>query len=89
MDTHAHLDVSVFDKDRAQVIARASKAGVSAIITVGTNLESSKKAIELADNYPKIFATVGFHPHDAATVDMTSITDLREIAAFYFSFFTR
>lgn len=80
VDTHAHLDMSAFDNDRAQVITRASKAGVSAIITVGTNLESSKKAIELADNYPEIFATVGFHPHYTATVDMADIAGLREIA---------
>ena len=51
MDTHAHLDMSVFDEDRTEVIARAHNADVGMIITVGTNLESSKKAIELAKKY--------------------------------------
>lgn len=80
VDTHAHLDMDAFDLDRADVIARALDAGVSTIITVGTNLESSKKAVELAEKYPGILAAVGFHPHDVATVGKASIADLAEIA---------
>ncbi len=80
VDTHAHLDMSAFDKDRSEVIARALDTGVGTIIAVGTNLESSKQAIELAEEYPEILATVGFHPHDAATVDKTDIVRLGEIA---------
>jgi TatD DNase family protein len=72
--------MGAFDKDRAQVITRALEAGISTIITVGTNLESHKKAIELAENYPEIFASVGFHPHDVATLDMANIVSLSEIA---------
>ena len=79
VDTHAHLDMSAFDKDRGEVIARALDTGVGTIIAVGTNLESSKKAIELAEKYPEILATVGFHPHDAATVDKANIAILGEI----------
>ncbi len=80
VDTHAHLDMSAFDKDRREVIARALDTGVGTIISVGTNLESSKKAIELAEKYPEILATVGFHPHDVATVDRADIASLGEIA---------
>ena len=80
VDTHAHLDMSTFDKDRTEVLARALNAGVSMIITVGTNLESSKKAVELAKKHPEIFATVGFHPHDVAAVERTDIANLAEIA---------
>jgi TatD DNase family protein len=80
VDTHAHLDTSVFDKDRREVIARARDAGVGTIITVGTNLESSKKAIGLAEKYPGVLATVGFHPHDVATVDRADIARLGKIA---------
>lgn len=80
VDTHAHLDMSAFDKDRREVIARALDTGVGTIISVGTNLESSKKAIELAEKYPEILATVGFHPHDVATVDKANIASLGEIA---------
>ena len=80
VDTHAHLDMSTFDKDRTAVLARALDVGVRMIITVGTNLESSKRAIELAAKQPQIFATVGIHPHDVAAVDRTDITNLAEIA---------
>lgn len=73
--------MSAFDEDRTEVIARAHNAGVSMIITVGTNLDSSKKAIELANKYPGILATVGFHPHDAAAVERTDIANLAEIAS--------
>ena len=80
MDTHAHLDMSTFDKDRDEVLARALNVGIRLIITVGTNLESSNKAIELATKQREIFATVGFHPHDVTAVDRTDIANLAEIA---------
>jgi TatD DNase family protein len=69
-----------FDKDRAGAIARALEAGVGTIITVGTNLESSKKAIELAERSPQVYAAVGFHPHDVSTISEADITSLGEIA---------
>ena len=80
MDTHAHLDSNQFDSDRAEVIARALDAGVSTIITVGVNLESSKKAIELAEKHPEVLAAVGFHPHEVSTVKQEDIAELAEIA---------
>ncbi len=80
VDTHAHLDMSVFDKDRVDVIARAIDAHVSKIINVGTNLESTKKAIDLAEEYPGIFAATGIHPHDVAKVGKAHIIRLSEIA---------
>jgi len=80
VDTHAHLNMSVFDKDRLDVIARARDAHVNKIINVGTNLESSKKAIALAEKYPEILATVGFHPHDSAKVGKAHIAELTKIA---------
>ena len=80
VDTHAHLDMSAFDEDRKEVIARALDAGVSTMIAVGTNLESSKRAIKLAEEYPEILSAVGFHPHDVATVDKADIAFLGEIA---------
>jgi len=80
IDTHAHLDMPHFNKDRTEVIARALDAGVSNIITVGIDLESSRKAIKLAESYTEIFATAGFHPHEAARVTETSVAKLGEIA---------
>ncbi len=80
MDTHAHLDADTFDNDRAEVIARAREAGVSTIISAGTDLESSKKAIALAEKHPEVLAAAGFHPHGAGTVKEADIASLAEIA---------
>src|SRR5471032_3284746 len=62
IDTHAHLDYPDYDPDRAEVIARAAEAGVTEIISIGTRVDSSTRAVELAENFPNIWATVGIHP---------------------------
>lgn len=80
IDTHAHLDMAPFNKDRTEVIVRARDAGVSTIITVGIDLESSRKAIRLAENYPEVLATVGFHPHQATQVKKADMAKLAEMA---------
>ena len=80
VDTHAHLDMASFNKDRAEVIARALGSGVSMVITVGINLESSRKAISLAENHPEVLAAVGFHPHEAGRVREVDITSLAQMA---------
>ncbi len=66
IDSHAHLDV--FKKDLDEIIERAKKEGVKGIITVGIDLKSSIKAIEIAKRYDGIYAAVGFHPHNAKKV---------------------
>lgn len=80
IDSHAHLDMPHFDNDRKEVISKAIAAGVTTIISVGIDLESSKKAISLAEANPRIFATVGIHPHEANTVTEKGIAALKEIA---------
>lgn len=71
IDTHAHLNFKTFDKDCREVIRRAFKAGVKGVINVGSNLETSKKAIEIAktlshsqecESVSKVWAAVGLHP---------------------------
>ncbi len=62
IDTHAHLNFKEFDKDRPQVIERAFEGGVEKIINVGTNLNSSKDSITLAEKYENIYAGVSLHP---------------------------
>lgn len=66
IDTHCHLDASDFDSDRDDVIRRATASGVAAILTLGTDLTSSRKAVELADQNASVYAGVGLHPNDAA-----------------------
>ena len=67
IDSHAHLEMKEFDPDRPRVIERALAKGLTGIITIGTDLESSHKALALAATYRNIWATVGVHPHDAAS----------------------
>ena len=80
IDTHAHLDMHQFDADRDEVIARAREAGVSRIITIGIDVESSHTAIALAEQYDSIYATVGLHPHSAATASAETWAELRRLA---------
>jgi len=67
-DIHSHLNFADFDKDREDVVRRALDAGVW-IIIVGTNFESSKKAIEIAEKHEGMFASVGLHPTDAENLE--------------------
>lgn len=80
IDSHAHLEMKEFDHDREKVVERARQAGVDFIVTVGTNLALSKKAIALAEKYENIYATVGVHPHDVAKADYNTFEDIRELA---------
>ena len=63
-DTHAHLDFPDFREEVDEVVQRASDAGISRIVTIGTELESSRRAIDLAKRFDGVFAAVGWHPND-------------------------
>jgi TatD DNase family protein len=62
IDTHAHLDYSDFDPDREAILQRAVEAGVTRIISIGTNARTSANAVKLAKDHGNIWATVGIHP---------------------------
>ena len=79
IDSHAHLEMKEFDSDREEVIKRAGNEGVDFIVTVGTNLKLSLKAVALADKYENIYATVGVHPHDVAQTDKNTLESLKEL----------
>jgi len=81
IDTHAHLDIKEFDKDRSQVIEYAFSHGVEKIINVGCDLKSSQKSVRLAEEYDQIYATVGFHPHDAKDLTEESFKKIEELAS--------
>lgn len=80
-DTHCHLDFVQFDPDRDAVIQRAISAGISYFVNVGSTLDSSNAACELAAKYTQIYASVGVHPHDADSFDQAAETKLRGLAA--------
>ena len=80
IDTHAHLDMDEFASDCDAVIARAVEAGVNRIITAGTSVESSEKAIALAEKYPQVYAAVGIHPQEIAGKKNADIKKIAELA---------
>jgi len=59
VETHAHLDYPDFAADFNDVLGRANEAGVTRIITIGTSIESSRRAVDLAEKYPSIYAAIG------------------------------
>jgi TatD DNase family protein len=80
IDTHAHLDFPDFANDLEDVLRRAAEADVKRIITIGTSIESSRRAIELAEKYPSVYATIGVHPSHAEEAEEDVMTPLRELA---------
>ena len=79
-DTHAHLDMKEYDHDRPQVIERVFRQGFHGIITIGIDLISSRKALALARLYRRVWATVGFHPHDASSFQEEMLQPLEQLA---------
>jgi TatD DNase family protein len=82
VDTHCHLDGPKFADDLAEVIARAREAGVSRMITMGTTLASSRRAVELAQQYAEVFAAVGIHPNDAGAAEPGDWDEIVKLATF-------
>ncbi len=80
VDTHAHLDSSQFRSDQAEVISRAHAQGISHILTIGCDLESSRESVAIALRHQAVFAAVGVHPHDAATFTSGVRDTLKQLA---------
>jgi TatD DNase family protein len=80
IETHAHLDYPDFAPDFNDVLRRATEAGVTRIITIGTSVESSRRAVELAEKHSNVFAVIGIHPTYADQASEDAITPLRELA---------
>lgn len=80
-DTHAHLHFPEFADDLGAVLARARAAGVRRMLTIGTDVETSRAAVALAAREPDVWASVGVHPHDADEADATALAEIEELAA--------
>lgn len=80
-DTHAHIDFPEFDPDREAVLQRAADAGITRIIAIGTDLDSSRKVLELSETHPNVFAVVGWHPGQADEAPDDIREELRRLAA--------
>jgi TatD DNase family protein len=79
IDSHAHLNFPEFRDDLETVLANATTVGVDGMINIGTDIKTSRESVLLAESYPQIFATVGIHPHDAASFSEVE-AELRKLA---------
>lgn len=80
VDVHCHLNFKAFEDDSDEVIKKAQDAGVEIIINTGTSLESSLKAVELAQKYENLYAIVGIHPHHADKLEAGWEKELKKMA---------
>ena len=78
IDTHCHLEMDAFDKDRDEVIGRAVDANIKYIINPGSDREANIKGLQLSAGHPRIYSAVGIHPHDAKTLDEPLVRELKE-----------
>ena len=78
VDTHAHLQEGEFEEDADLVIERARAANVTTLVLPAVDLEAARKGLDLAHRHEGVYATAGYHPHEASRLDQAS---LREIEA--------
>ena len=79
-DTHAHIDYPEYEPDLPAVIERARLAGIEKIISIGTSLAGSERAIRLAEKFPAVYAAIGWHPNEALEAPADLRPPLRELA---------
>jgi len=79
IDTHCHLNFKAFKKDVGRVIEKAKRAGVEKMLVVGADLKTSQKAIELANKYDCLYASVGIHPHHVSSLDYNAVQHHHEL----------
>lgn len=79
-DSHAHLNSERFEKDREQLIEAIEHAGMSYVMDIGFDFESSVMAVEHAKKYPWCYAAIGCHPHDAKTMDEMTLSMFKGLA---------
>ncbi len=79
LDSHCHLSADAFAADREAVITRAEQAGVEAFVAIGSGygIEENARAVELAASDPRVFASVGVHPHEAKQWNADTLEHLR------------
>jgi TatD DNase family protein len=80
IDSHAHLHMDEFNEDRNDVVQRAKEAGLTALITIGTSVADSERALETAMRYDFVYASVGVHPHEVKDMDASTVDSLRGLA---------
>ena len=80
IDTHCHINDIKYNSDIKEVISRAVESGVEKMICVGTDLKTSERALELANKYDEIYATVGYHPHESKDAQKGYLYEFEEMS---------
>jgi len=80
IDTHCHLNEEAFAPDLQDVVERAIAAGVRQMLVVGCTLASSRKAVELASQFPALFAAVGIQPNYVAEAQPNDFAEIEQLA---------
>ncbi|HET8945028.1 MAG TPA: TatD family hydrolase [Dehalococcoidia bacterium] len=80
VDSHCHLQDKKFAGELDAVVLRAHDAGVTAMVCIGYDMESSRGAVDIANAHENIYAAIGVHPHDAKTLRSKDIDDLAKMA---------
>ena len=79
-DTHAHYDSRQFNPDRDEVLSGLKARGVSLVVNPGCDLPTSRTAVELAEQYPFLYAAVGFHPEELEGAELSDLEEIRRLA---------
>lgn len=80
-DSHAHYDDELFAEDAEALLASFPSQGVTGVVTCGTNLQSSRAALQLAEKFPFVCAAVGFHGLDTDRLTAAYLAGIRKLAA--------
>lgn len=80
IDTHAHIDTEAFDNDRAEMLERASKAGVRYVIVPATEIPTFSRLIQVVESDERLYFAAGIHPHSAAEVRPEDLITIEEAA---------
>ncbi|BBO76113.1 hydrolase TatD [Desulfosarcina widdelii] len=79
-DSHCHLDDAVFKPDFEKILQRAAKADVKRMMIAGIDEHTSARAVELAESFPEVYASVGVHPHDARSCSEKTLRELSSLS---------
>lgn len=80
IDSHAHLDEERFDEDRDELIKSLKENAISYVINPSSDMDTSRRVVELSNKYENIFAAVGIHPHDAEGFKEEDLDELRQLS---------
>ncbi len=80
-DSHSHINMDSFAADLDEVLERSFAAGMAGIVAIGTDVSDSIRGVEIAEQWPNVYATVGIHPHEVKDATEQSYQTLKALAS--------